>query len=112
MSKNVKLNNNEMVLLQYCIDKTEALQVIIHEPFFSKEVLEELNMTFKQIEGVFGSLCKKGLFTAGQPNINGWGSWGSMEWFIQDELIIGDYGSGKLKTAQQVLDYFNQYEGE
>lgn len=101
-----------MILLQYCIDKTEALQVVIHEPFFSKDILNKLNMSFEQVKGVFGSLCKKGFFYVGLKNIDGSNSWGSYEWFIQDEEIIGDYGNGNLKTAQQVLDYFNQYEGE
>ena len=101
-----------MILLQYCIDKTEALAVVIHEPFFSKDILNKLNMSFQQVKGVFGSLCKKGFFHEGLENINGSNSYDSYEWFIQDEEIISDYGNGNLKTAQQVLDFLNQYEGE
>ena len=112
MSKKITLNQNELVLLQYCIDNTEAHQFICHHNFISKDILNKLNMNFEQLKGVFGSLCKKGFFYEGLKDIDGPNSWDSWEWFTDDYELIQDHGMGKLKTAQQVLDYFNQYEGE
>tara|TARA_R100000789_G_C3009479_1_gene150912 strand:- start:1095 stop:1421 length:327 start_codon:yes stop_codon:yes gene_type:complete len=104
--KNITLTNNETILCQYLIGTTEGNQVVCHETFFPKEMLEKLNLNFQQVKGVYGSLVNKDILTFSN-NING--LYDSYEWTVNVE----DYGQGEINTVDKLLTAINnQIDGE
>ena len=103
--KNITLTNNETILCQYLIGTSEGNQVVCHETFFPKEMLEKLNLNFQQVKGVYGSLVNKNILHFD----NHVGDYDSFAW----EIYVEDYGQGEINTVDKLLTAINnQIDGE
>ena len=96
----ITLTDKETILVEYLIGTTEGNQVICHEDFFPKEILEKLNVNFQQVKGVFGSLVNKNILHFD----NDLGSYYTYAWNVNVE----DYGQGEINTVEKLLTEINK----